>query len=337
MHSIRFRLLAGLALSGLIGTIVLIFAVIQQYGVLSANAPSPYQTFHEIFDHVLLPVGLFLSLFGVGAFLVVRDLEKSLQAIAAKVRQAAESMQAYQAPVDKLPLEVRAYVSAVNELITRLSKHAARQEAFAVDAAHELKTSLALIALELDKFDDGATINLKSHLSGLSDMIDQLLLLARSSVAEISTGGASVDPALIGRRIVEDMAPAAIKAGRQLSFEINDPTPFHGLEEAVSAAVRTLVSNALRATPEGSQVCVVAGPGPQIAVMDEGPGLDAARLDMLKARGVRADTAPGGFAGLGLAIADRIAESHGGDLQTCFPKQTGLALVFPRAAPSGPA
>ena len=68
-----------------------------------------------------------------------------------------------------------------------------------------------------------------------------------------------------------------------------------------------------------------------IAILDEGCGLPSDELERLKARGVRADSAAGGEAGLGLAIADRIAEAHGGELLTCLPEQTGLKLVFPSA------
>ena len=60
----------------------------------------------------------------------------------------------------------------------------------------------------------------------------------------------------------------------------------------------------------------------------------AGELEKLKARGIRADRAPGGEAGLGLAIADRIADSHGGELVTCLPEYSGLALRFPDARPA---
>ena len=77
-------------------------------------------------------------------------------------------------------------MTAVNDLILQLSRHAERQEAFAADAAHELKTPLALLALELDKLPEHDTRRLQEYLTALSDMIDQLLLLARSNVTEIA-------------------------------------------------------------------------------------------------------------------------------------------------------
>ena len=210
MQSIRSRLLAGLAISGLIGGSVLVLLVTQQYGLLTGHHLSTTQTLHEIFDHVVLPVGVFLTLFGIGAFLVVRDLERKLRATARQVSLAAGSLQAYQAPVENLPTELRPYVTAVNDLILQLSRHAERQEAFAADAAHELKTPLALLALELDKLQEPDTRRLQEHLTALSDMIDQLLLLARSNVTEIAKDSRMIDPVDLGRRIVEDMAPAAI-------------------------------------------------------------------------------------------------------------------------------
>ena len=82
---------------------------------------------------------------------------------------------------------------------------------------------------------------------------------------------------------------------------------------------------------------VEVAPGPCLKVFDGGDGIVAEKLERLKARGVRADRAPGGAAGLGLAIADRIAEAHGAELKTCLPDQAGLQLCFaPKGNAAGP-
>lgn len=327
-QSIKSRLSLGLAGAGLGGAGVLALVVAFQYRLFTADAPTAAQTQLELLEHVVLPLGLFLGLFGFGVWRVVRSLERKLLEIAEDVHRSAQDLRAHRAPLEDLPLELQPFVSAINNLTQQLDLHARRQEAFASDAAHELKTPLALLALELDTVDAAARSRLIEHVQNLSQMIDQLLLLARCNSALVQQVGDDIEPGAVARRVVAELAPSALDAGRSLSFEEREPTRFLGLEEAVSAAVRTIVDNAVRATPAGGNVTVIAGPGKSICVVDGGPGLSAGTLETLKARGVRSDSAPGGSAGLGLAIADRIMQVHDGELQTCMPQFAGIRMNF---------
>ena len=329
MKSIAGKLLLGLVISGFIGGAVLGVLVTYQYGLLGKNPPPLNQTILEITEHVLIPVGVFLILFGAGALLVIRQVEAQLKESAREVCEAAQELRSYQTPGDALPSELKPFTDAVNVLTARLEAHARRQEAFAADAAHELKTPLSILALSLDKLSAEDAAPLKAQVRALSEMVDQLLLLARSNSPDLAQRRSLIDPGALTRRVVAELAPAAFQAGKTLSVEEDSPKPFRGLEEAVAASLRTLIDNALRAAPAGTEVVVKAGPGPSLTVIDGGTGLNSEELDRLRARGVRADRAPGGAAGLGLAIADRIAEAHGGELVTCLPQHSGLSLNFP--------
>ncbi|MCA8904400.1 MAG: HAMP domain-containing sensor histidine kinase [Hyphomonas sp.] len=329
MKSIAGKLLFGLVVSGIIGGIVLGVLVTYQYGLLGRNPPPLNRTILEITEHVIVPVGVFLFLFGTGALLVVRRVEAQLKATARDVCQAAQELRSYQTPGDALPTELKPLTDAVNVLTERLEAHARRQEAFAADAAHELKTPLAVLAVSLDRLPTDEAAPLRAQVRALSEMVDQLLLLARSNSPDLVQRRSLIEPGALARRVVAELAPAAFQAGRSLSVEEDAAKPFHGLEEAVAASLRTLVVNALRAAPDGAEVVVKAGPGASLTVIDGGTGLASDELERLKARGIRADRAPGGAAGLGLAIADRIAEAHGGELVTCLPECAGLSLHFP--------
>ncbi|KJS26678.1 MAG: hypothetical protein VR75_06185 [Hyphomonadaceae bacterium BRH_c29] len=331
MKSIAGKLLVGLLISGLIGSMMLAILVTYEYGLLSNEPPPLGKTIREMVEHVLAPFGMFLVLFGTGALIVVRSVERQLKIIAKEVSEAAEDLKSYQAPKDLLPTELQPFTDAVNTLTTRLEAHAHRQEAFAADAAHELKTPLSILALSLDKLPEKDAAPLRSQVRALADMVDQLLLLARSNSPDATLRRALIDPGRLARRVVAELAPTAFDAGKNLSVEEDDAKPFCGLEEAVAASLRTLIDNALRASPEGTEIIVRAGPDASLTVIDGGAGLSKQELERLKARGIRADRAPGGVAGLGLAIADRIAEAHGGELVTCRPEYPGLALLFPEA------
>ena len=328
MKSIKGQLLIGLCISGFIGAVALTIIVLHQYGLIGDTPPPFEQAWPEIKDHVIIPFVIFILLFGAGAYWVINRVEHKLTRASKNAMTAADTLKAYQTPVADLPLEVRPFAEAVNHLTLKLSSHAARQEAFAADAAHELKTPLAILALELDKLPEKDAVRLGEQMQGLSEMIDQLLILARSNSPDVIERQTVISPSDIARKLVGELAPTAIDRGKTLAFEDQASTEFSGLEEAVSTALRTITMNALRATPVGGEVTILTGPGPQFTVLDGGLGLDSLKLDHLKARGKRSDQAPGGAAGLGLAIADRIVEAHGGELLSCLPDKVGIKLDF---------
>lgn len=328
MKSIKAQLLIGLCLSGLVGALVLGVIVLNQYGLIGDTPPPFDQAWPEIKDHVIVPFAIFLILFAIGAYWVVNRVERKLRDASKEAMIAADTLKAYQTPLKDLPLEVRPFVEALNHLTLKISNHAKRQEAFAADAAHELKTPLMILALELDKLPAEDAARLGEQMHGLSEMIDQLLILARSNSPDFLERQTKISPQNIAHNLVAELAPMAIRARKNLAFEDQDAASFFGLEEAISTALRTIVINALRATPAGGEVVVVTGPGPQFTVLDGGAGLTEAELDRLKARGKRSDQAPGGTAGLGLAIADRIVEAHNGELSSCLPDFVAIKLDF---------
>lgn len=329
MLSIRNQLFVGLAISGVLGGIFMMAVVTHQYGLLSHRPLPTHDAWTEIFEHVILPVITFLLLFGVGSYFVVRGVEKELLRTARKIQQSSHGSVKYLPNEQEHPAELRPFITAMNGLALRLQDAARRQESFASDAAHELKTPLAMLALELDSLETDQVSEIRSELSSLSQMIDQLLLLARSNAPDLMERGERVHPDEVARQIVCELAPMALGVGVEVSFAADSPSAFSGLEEAITAATRTLTLNAIRATPQGGRVQLIAGPGPKISVLDQGPGMTSDILKRFKARGVRGDSAPGGEAGLGLSIADRIIEAHGGELETLAPHSTGLIMNFP--------
>ena len=330
MRSIKTRLLIGLAASGMAGAAVLVVAVAFQYGLFDVQAFTTRPAQQEISEHVFLPLALFLGFFALGAFIVIRSVERKLQAFASEAIRSTQEMRPYQAPVDDLPTELQPFVSSLNALTRQLDLHARRQEAFASDAAHELKTPLALLTLELDRLDPVTRQPLLEQVRSLSNMIDQLLLLARCNASALGLTDTEIDPDSLVERIRDEFMATGLPENRSVRAEHAGAEPFRGLEEAVAAAVRTLVDNAVRATPSGGSVRILAGPGKSISVLDGGTGMSCESLATLKGRGVRADMASAGHTGLGLAIADRIVEAHGGEMRTCLPEASGIRLDFTR-------
>lgn len=317
-RSLGGRLALGLGFVAMIGAVLLTGLVIVDY-VYGADEPiTTSQLLRELEDHVVAPLVVLLGLVGVGGYFVIRAGLGPLSRAAAEVDVAAQTApRGVRIDHSTFPLEAQPFAAAINRLLERLDAAADAQEAFASDAAHELKTPLTILSLELERLPPEVASRLQGDVAALSRLIDQLLLLARldaQSAAE--TPVETVDLNAVAADVVASMAPIALKSSRDIAFDDHNGAMFAGRQETVTAALRNLVDNALRVTPAGGTVTVISGPGAKLTVRDEGPGLTDERLAQLTHRGARADHASADGAGLGLAIVAKIMAAHGGALRT---------------------
>ncbi len=317
--SVLKRLTRALTLIGITGTLLLFVAIILLYhfSIVDLTTSGDYRlAFRETMEHVVLPVAV---LMGPVAFVVSRAIRQAfapLLAAAREIEQVRGHQRGFRINTSHMPLEAIPFTDAVNDLLARLDEAAGRHEAFAADVAHELRTPLSLLALELDSMAGEGAARMRADVMAMRRLIDQLLLLAQLDAAEASR--ATPEPVALNRlaaEVVALLAPAVIADGRsiELDHDAGDPV-VPGRREAIAAALRNLVENAARVTPEGGTVRVRVGPGAAIGVFDEGPGLSSERLRQLARRHSRADHASSDGAGLGLAIVERIMEAHGGRL-----------------------
>ena len=335
-RSIYKRLLLGLAGIGLLSSLLLLGAVFVDYHLGYsdlATAEAARKAWHEVFEHVLLPALLFVIPIGLAVVVVVRHALQPLESAAQEIEAARGKERGFRLEVESFPNEARPFAAALNDLLERIERSAAQQEAFAADVAHELRTPLTLARLELSEIGGEAKERLSGDLQSMQRLIDQLLLLAQVKATEtIDIPHEVQDLAVIGRECVAALAPAAILEGKELEFEGADGIALvAGWYEAIQAGVRNLIENALRVTPVAGTVRVIAEYGPCLRVRDGGPGLTREQLDVLLRRHARAENASRSGAGLGLAIVDQIMRAHGGALLTA-PEQRELRLQFPDQA-----
>lgn len=183
-----------------------------------------------------------------------------------------------------------------------------RQERFNADAAHELRTPLAILRARLDAMPVGEDVNaLKEDVDRMIRQVQLLLELARTESAPPQPN-AEIDLARLAQDLAARLYPMARRMGRDIAVEAPD-TPVHiaGDPVLLDSAIRNLLENALRVSPAGEVVRLVVADGPpRVAVADHGPGLDPAALGDMTApfrQGPR-----GGSAGLGLAIVAEAAK-----------------------------
>src|SRR5207244_9471105 len=129
--------------------------------------------------------------------------------------------------------------------------------------------------------------------------------------------------------VVRAYTAQAATTGVGLVTQVSAPASINADKDLLREAVANLVDNALRVSPPGAQVRLSVGrgsAGPLIAVADNGPGIDEERLPRLFERFQRSDSG----SGLGLALARRDVERHGGTMQVTPDAGTGRTSTHQR-------
>lgn len=266
----------------------------------------------------LLFVAPVLALFG--AWVVSRSLAP-LRRVAEQVRSS-DVHGLVPLPVDGLPEEVAPLVTAMNALLARLAASFDAQQAFVADAAHELRSPLTALTLQLrllQRAPDDATraaaiAALGAGIERSTRLVGQLLTLARSEPGAPAAPFQDLDLAEAVREALVDARPYAEARGSTLDLQADGPVPMAGDRVALGVLARNLADNALRYAPPGARVVVrVARDGavPVLQVDDDGPGIPADERERVFDRFYRRGDAEEGGSGLGLAIVARIAARHG--------------------------
>ena len=225
-------------------------------------------------------------------------------------------------PVPTTHDEISSLASTINSMLDRIEESVRRQDAFVADAAHELRTPLATLRTRLDVAllhqtppDDVVLQNLLADVERMGELVDQLLLLARSDATLLSTRFEPVD--------VDDLAVRAAAAFDHptIRLSLNDvvPTQVSGNLALLEQVLPNLLANAARFASARIDVGVQANNGTVVlTVDDDGPGIAATDRTRVFDRFVRLDEARGretGGTGLGLSIVDQIIRMHGGHVE----------------------
>ena len=330
--SIVGRLTLSLTLVALLGAVLLLLFIGIEYrfsfAELSDASAWPIIV-HELTEHVISPMLLLAIPMTLTALWAIRRAIRPLEEAARRIDAAQGDARGVRVDAESLPLEARPFARSINALLDRVDGAAAMHEAFAADIAHELRTPLTLLSLELDQLDGEKSERLRVDVGAMRRLIDQLMLLAQIDAERAAhMAPTPVDLVELAGDVVAQMAPAALAEGRQIELSGEDGAVITGRREAIAAALRNLVENALRVTPAGETVIVLADRPGELAVRDGGEGLSPERLNILVQRLRRADHASSNGAGLGLAIVARIMAAHGGTLVT-NPDDRELRLIFP--------
>ena len=253
-----------------------------------------------------------LAAVGVGWLAFKRGLEP-LKRVARQTERIDLDSLHQRLPLDGVPAEISSLVDSMNDALARLDEGAERQRRFLANAAHELRTPVAILLERLDApQQQGLMSDLRRDASRIRNIVEQLLAGAR-----LEKRGADLEETIdiveLARSMVDLHVRLALKMRRHLEFseEGESAISVRGERLALESVVANLIGNALRAEPVGGCVIVSVGPGPEIAVVDHGPGISRDDRALIFEPFWRKESASPG-AGLGLAIAKELMDKLGG-------------------------
>jgi len=263
-----------------------------------------------------LPVTVPMLLALMAALVItLRGALRPLERLMRYARSITPAQTGLRLPTDDLPRELLSTVEAINGALDRLDRGFQAQRDFLADAAHELRTPLAILAAHLDTMDDSARKPmLRADVDRMARLVNQLLLVAQLEALTIHPDD-KADLSALATELATLLAPYAIKSDRGVAvLNADHPVVVRGNRDALYQALRNLAENALKYTPPGTEIEIEVDRSGAVSVSDFGPGIPEAQREHLFRRFWRADRRHSSGAGLGLAIAHRIAMAHAGQL-----------------------
>lgn len=226
----------------------------------------------------------------------------------------------------EIPEELQPLSNAMNQLLGRLSKAFEREKRFSGDAAHELRTPLSALKINLfnlkkqlpDNDDDCASM--EESIDRMGHLIEQMLLLYRLSPEQLQSEFVDVDLFQVAQQTIAENYAGIERKHQEISLE-GESAIISGDAFALNTLIKNLVDNANKYTPDNGQIVVTVCKGrdwAELVVEDSGEGIPAEERERILERFYRlqghANTASIQGCGLGLSIVQNIVELHGGDL-----------------------
>jgi signal transduction histidine kinase len=286
---------------------------------------------------VILPNFVLMTLATLFAIpIVVRRVLTPLAEVAAQAQQIHVDRRGVRLSTQSMPSEAIPLVKAVNEALERLDEGYERQQRFLLDAAHELRTPIAILQTRLESLADGThKVRLLEDAARLAVLAEQLLDLQRLNPHN-GTTAAVIDLVGLARRVAADLAPLAIAAGYELSFDSQiDKFAVLGDQGALERAVANLVQNAIEHGGRRGTIAISVGNGGSIDVSDEGEGIPAEHQERIFEPFHRLHPHSRG-AGLGLNLARTVVRRHGGEIAVLRGDRGGACfrITVPAAEPA---
>ena len=288
-------------------------------------------------QRTLFPLLALIPLLALLSAAVVRRALRPLRQMAHGVDARSEA-DLQPLPQTDVPQEILPFVHSINRLLGRLNASMEQQRRFVADAAHELRTPIAVLSMQVDNLKPlQLEPQARQRIGALQDglrrartVVEQLLSLARSQ-GEQTTLRQTLDPASVMREVITDLLPLAESRRIDLGIDRAEKLEIDTDPALLYTLLRNAVDNALRYTPEGGRVDLRVRAESEravIEVQDSGPGIAPEQLQRVFDPFVRLPGAQSEGSGLGLSIIRQVALRLGGEVTLRNATEGGLILRY---------
>lgn len=242
-------------------------------------------------------------------------------------------------PLNAVPKhkELRQMVDAINDFLARLRESTERERVFIADAAHELRTPLAAMRINVEALQGYISSERQQALlagiirsnSRAARLVNQLLLLMHSE-ARTDTVMAPVPLTSLIQDRMAALSPLAAERRIELEFYADDEFCIDGVRERLMSLIDNVIENAIKYSPEGGRVEVAvrtSGAFTQLRVSDAGPGIPVELRERVFDRFFRDPNQIQSGSGLGLSIVRAVAQQHNSRVSLSTSEEGGLVVT----------
>lgn len=301
----------------------------------------------ELAKHLLMPLIFALPMLALGLVLLMRQHFKPLHRLATSIGQRSPD-RLDPIALTGVPSEIQPIIEQTNRLLQRVSDSIDQERRFTADAAHEIRTPLAVIrtyaqvavAATDPEERQRALLSVVQASDRATHLLAQLLTMARLDNEALTRNFVACDLRKIAVDVIADITPQALEQQVEVMLDEGSAAWVRGEPALLAVLLRNLIDNAIRYSPSGTFVAVTikrTKDEVRLTVSDQGPGIPEAERERVLSRFTRlsGNAAPG--SGLGLSIAHRIAQIHGSTLTLQDgPGEYGLSVCVSFLATTPP-